>query len=394
MTMKKRISSFNLRKCIPLFLFLLFIFLNTSPVVGQDLGSKTNPEQTIFVWGSDMNRKFIQYVVDLTNKPNPRICFLPTASADGKESIEYWESICKNLSIDPHVCKVWVSSKTDTIPFGDILLSMDAIVVGGGNTLNMMAIWKVQAIDKILQKALQKGIILAGGSAGSICWFQNGASDSRPADISVVDGLAFLSYSNCPHYDEKERKELFHQKILNAEIKAGYACDDLSGILFKNGKFVAAVSKNELNNSYYVTSKRGKLHIEKLQSELLVNKDGLSKSDYVVIEINRGITECMSENQNDITKAFVSFIKETTKEDKLDQVLTNTQIMNILIYEDSLAAVINKREYDFYCVSLFYKHNDVWHSSGEDIGDTPVEAEISFRERAKMHMGRLNEKYQ
>ncbi|WP_110311200.1 Type 1 glutamine amidotransferase-like domain-containing protein [Dysgonomonas alginatilytica] len=392
--MKKRTLSLNFQRCIPLFLVVFFTFVTINPVVGQDLRSKANPEQTIFVWGSDINKKFIQYVVDLTNKPDPRICFLPTASADSKESIEYWESICKNLSIDPYICKVWVSSKTDTIPFEDILLSMDAIVVGGGNTLNMMAIWKAQAIDKILQKALKKGIILAGGSAGSICWFENGVSDSRPVDISIVDGLGFLPYSNCPHYEEKERKELFHRKILNKEIKAGYACDDLSGLLFKNGKFVEAVSKNELNNSYYITSKRGKLEIEKLQSEFLVNKDALSKSDYEVIEINKGITECLSENQNDITKAFVSFIKRVTKEDKLNEVLNSTRIMDILVYDHSLAAVINKREYDFYCVSLFYKHDNVWHSAGEDIGDTPVEAEISFRERAKMHMTRLNEKYQ
>lgn len=335
----------------------------------------------------------MQYVVELTQKPSPKICYLPTASADNAENIKYWELVCKNLAVDPYVLKVWVSSETDTIAFEDILLSMDAIVVGGGNTLNMMAIWRAQGIDKILQKALQKGIILAGGSAGSICWFQNGVSDSRPVNLSIVDGLSFLPYSNCPHYGQKTRQELFHQKILNKEISGGYACDDLAGILFKNGKFVEAVSANELNNSYYVTAKNGEIRVEKLPSKFLIGKNALSKEDYTKIEINKTAKDCLVANQNDIVNTFISFIKEITKEDQLNEVLNETRLLSILIYQDSLAAVVNKREYDFYCVSLFYKHDDTWYSAGEDLGDTPVEAEISFRERAKIHMDRLNKKY-
>lgn len=106
--------------------------------------------------GGDINKRFVQYVADLTQKSLPKICYLPTASADNADNIKNWESICKSLAIDPYILKVWVNSKTDTVSFEEILLNMDAIVVGGGNTLNMMGIWEAQGIDKIMQKALRK----------------------------------------------------------------------------------------------------------------------------------------------------------------------------------------------------------------------------------------------
>jgi dipeptidase E len=97
---------------------------------------------------------------------------VPTGSADNANNIIYWYDLCHDLPIEPYVLNVWVSSFYDPQSFEEILLGMDAIIVGGGNTLNMLAIWKAQGIDAALQKALQKGIILAGGSAGSICWFE------------------------------------------------------------------------------------------------------------------------------------------------------------------------------------------------------------------------------
>lgn len=130
------------------------------------------PEETIFIWGGDINGKLIQYIADLTNKENPKICYVPTASGDHPDNIRYREDICGSLQMDTVILKVWVSSSDKNRPFEDILLKSDAIVVGGGNTLNMLGIWEAQGIDSILIKALKRGVILAGGSAGSICWFQ------------------------------------------------------------------------------------------------------------------------------------------------------------------------------------------------------------------------------
>ena len=130
---------------------------------------------------------------------------MPTASADNSDDIAYFNNICKYLSIEPYVLRVWISSEHADKSFEDILLDMDAIIIGGGNTLNMLGIWQAQEIDKVLGKALEKGIVLAGGSAGSICWFQNGVSDSRPITLSSVSVSAvyarekYCENLNAPH---------------------------------------------------------------------------------------------------------------------------------------------------------------------------------------------------
>lgn len=365
-----------------IFFGTILIFVPLLSVIGQN-----KADQRIFIFGGDIHPRFVQYVAELTGFPKPKVCYVPTASADNPDNIKYWNAITERLPIEPHVLRVWISSNSDSIPFEETLLSMDAIIVGGGNTLNMLGIWKAQGIDKIMKKALEKGIILSGGSAGSICWFLNGVSDSRPQKLTMVDGLGFLPYSNCPHYGDKERKQLYHDQIMQSEIKPGYANDDLSGILFKNGKFAESVSINELNDSYYISTEKKNIKIEKLNSRLLINKDALPESDYTVTDINKNINNTAKDNS--ILNSFEAFIRGITKEDKLEKTLSDTQIIKIFIYNEQIAAVINKREYDFYCMSYFYKQsNGEWKSIGEDIADTIKSSEISFRERTMMHLER------
>jgi len=160
----------------------------------------------------------------------------------------------------PYVQKVYVASYTEKKSFEDNLLSMDAIVVGGGNTLNLMAIWKAQGIDTVLREAYNKGIILSGGSAGSLCWFQGGTTDSRPKDLSIVHGLGFIPTSHCPHYhSELLRKPLYFDNILKGKLSPGYAIDDKAGIVFENEKYVKSVALDDKNNTYYVSVVNGQV---------------------------------------------------------------------------------------------------------------------------------------
>ncbi len=251
-----------------------FIFLSTAipgaARIGQAGWFDTEPakDQVIFAFGGDINKSFVRYAAALTGLARPRVCYLPTASADNVYNINYFYEVCHDLPLEPYVLRVWVSSYYDTLSFEDILLSMDVLIVGGGNTLNMMAIWKAQDIDGVLRKALRKGIVLAGGSAGSICWFANGLSDSRPKELSLVDGLGFLEFSHCPHYSsDGNRKKLYQEMILAGTTRAGYGCDELSGILFKNGEFVKAVSLNEKNNSFCISVINGRIVEKKLAAE-------------------------------------------------------------------------------------------------------------------------------
>ncbi|MEP1097432.1 MAG: peptidase E [Cyclobacteriaceae bacterium] len=233
-------------------------------------GIAFSQDQYIFPYGGGQNKLFIKEIIKLTGKERPKICYLPTASGDSERSIIRWYQLVHDLSVEPSVQRVWISSYNQKKSFEEVLLSMDAIVVGGGNTLNMMAIWRAQGIDVVLKKALEKGIVLAGGSAGSLCWFENGTTDSRPIELSVVEGLGFLPFSHSPHYASEEyRRPLYQKNIKNGIFKAGYAMDNYSGIIFKNGKPFRVVSLGEEYNSYFVSMKDGKVVEEKLKAEII-----------------------------------------------------------------------------------------------------------------------------
>lgn len=228
-------------------------------------------DKKIFAYGGQITKEFIKYTAQLTNKENPKICFLPTATADNHYYInDYWYELCKDLELEPKVMYVWINSGSQKQSFEEILLEMDAIIVGGGNTLNMIAIWQAQKIDLALKKAYDKGIVIAGGSAGSLCWFNAGTTDSRPKELTIVKGLGFLDFSHCPHYhSEKNRKPLYHKNILEKKLTDGYACDDKSGILFLNGEYNKSVSLDNESFSYYVYEKNGEIIEEKLTPEII-----------------------------------------------------------------------------------------------------------------------------
>jgi dipeptidase E len=218
------------------------------------------PTRTIFAYGGQFNKQLMRYVIGLTKKQNPKICFLPTATGDAPTGIIAWYEVCEDLPMRPYVQKVYIASYTTKQTFEEKLLSMDAIIVGGGNTLNMMAIWKAQGIDTVLRKAYDKGIVLAGGSAGSLCWFQAGTTDSRPKELSIVQGLGFIQTSHCPHYhSEPLRKPLYFENILKGKLSPGYAIDDLAGIVFENEKYVRSVAVDDKNQTYYVSVIDGKV---------------------------------------------------------------------------------------------------------------------------------------
>ena len=255
-------------------LLLTSVFLcgTTSCQSSNDKSDENNKqiEKTIFVYGNGLDKTFIKYLIGLTQKRNPKICFFPTAAADDERVVNYWYSLCANLPLKPTVIKTFISSSPEQESFEEKILSSDAIIVGGGNTLNMLAIWKAQGIDTILRKAYDRGIVLAGGSAGSLCWFTGGYTDSRPKELTLLECLGFLNYSHSPHYNgEAARRPLYRQAILEGKLKAGYACDDNAGLLFINGRMVKSVALDKNNNNYFVYVKDGELIEEKLPSEII-----------------------------------------------------------------------------------------------------------------------------
>lgn len=218
-------------------------------------------KKQLLVYGSGRHTvPFLRYMAAATGKKTPNLCFIPTASGEDSDYIKSFYDVCAKLNVLPHVMTVWINSYDHKASFEEIISGMDAIVVGGGNTLNMLAIWKAQEIDSALKKAYENGVVMGGGSAGSLCWFNGGTTDSRPKELSIVGGMAFIDKSHCPHYNsEKFRRPLYHENILTGKLSDGYACDDRSAIHFINGEVHTAVSLDNENNSYYVSKRNGKI---------------------------------------------------------------------------------------------------------------------------------------
>lgn len=210
-------------------------------------------------------------MANATNKETPNMCFIPTASGEDLAYIDSFYEVCSQINVVPHVMSVWINSYDQKETFDELISKMDAIVVGGGNTLNMLAIWKAQGIDIALKKAYKKGVVMGGGSAGSLCWFNGGTTDSRPKELSIVNGMGFINKSHCPHYNsEPYRRPLYHNNILSGKLSAGYACDDRSAIHFIDGEVHTSISLDVENSSYYVFQKDGKIVEDKIKGTVLV----------------------------------------------------------------------------------------------------------------------------
>jgi len=125
-----------------------------------------------------------------------------------------------------------------------VLLEQDVIYVGGGSTANMLAVWRVHGVDGMMAEAWESGIVLTGASAGAICWFEDGVTDSfRPALDPLGDGLGFLPGSFCPHWDsEVLRKPVYHGLVDSGRITPGLAADDFAGPVFEGTELIGVVS--------------------------------------------------------------------------------------------------------------------------------------------------------
>jgi peptidase E len=212
----------------------------------------------ILIAGGGFRTKFIGLMAQLTGRARPRILYLPTASADSEQGIISFYQSCAPLNVEPFVQRSFIESLSQTQGWDEVLLSMDAIVVSGGNTLNQQAIWKAQGIDVVLREAWNRGIVLGGASAGSLCWFDEGTTDSRPKALSIVKCMGFIPGSHSPHYDgEPGRRPLYHKLIGSGEMQPGYACDNDAGIYFEETAVKRVVATRVGAKCYYVSAAKG-----------------------------------------------------------------------------------------------------------------------------------------
>jgi peptidase E len=233
-------------------------------------GSPPTGTRKILIAGGGFNTPFIRYMATLTGKERPRLCYLPTASADRADGTVRWFEDCAPLNVQPFVQNSFISSYQQTQSWDEVLLSMDGIVCSGGNTLNQQAIWKAQGIDEVLRQAWDKGIVLGGASAGSLCWFEEGTTDSRPKELSTVKCLGFIKGSHCPHYDrEAPRRPLYLKLISSGAMKPGYACYNDAGIYFEDNEVKRVVATRPDAKAFYVSMVNGQINERALPAEII-----------------------------------------------------------------------------------------------------------------------------
>ncbi|MBO8219219.1 peptidase E [Prochlorococcus marinus] len=196
-----------------------------------------------------------KYIISLISKKRPKICFIPTASGDSSlYKLNFYRAFSKLGCITSHID---FFSRTENLE--EIVLSQDIIYVGGGNTKSMLAVWKEWNLHNILQIAYEKGIVMSGVSAGAICWFDKGISDSFANELNIINCLGIINDIACPHFDEEKEREPYVNDVIKREIIKSCICIEgncalhiknnfeYSSIDFGNGKKCFRVSKENNN---------------------------------------------------------------------------------------------------------------------------------------------------
>ncbi|MFI9049978.1 Type 1 glutamine amidotransferase-like domain-containing protein [Streptomyces sp. NPDC053427] len=181
------------------------------------------------------------FVLDAAGRARPRICFLPTASGDAPGYTEKFHAAFGARDCEPSHLELFRRTVTDLRAF---VLAQDIVYVGGGNTANMLAVWRLHGLDTVLREAYEAGVVLCGISAGACCWFESAFSDSFGPPAPLADGLGLLPGSLCPHYDsEPERRPGYPAAVGGGELPGGWAVDDGAAGLFADGRLVEVVTR-------------------------------------------------------------------------------------------------------------------------------------------------------
>tara|TARA_B100000941_G_scaffold43750_1_gene26833 strand:+ start:4470 stop:5177 length:708 start_codon:yes stop_codon:yes gene_type:complete len=230
-----------------------------------------NKKQIIAIGGGGFGReikdlKIEKYIVNQSESINPSICFIPTATGDNDGYIEnFYKAFDKLGCITSHI-----DFFKRTIKLEEHINKQDIIFVGGGNTKSMLAVWREWDLDKILEEAYNNGTIMSGVSAGAICWFEKGITDSWKDHQSILPCLGFVNGICCPHYDEEPERIPFVKNILiNNKIDECIAIEGFCALHLINDTPAYAVSFGKNNSAYSITCNNNKT----IQNELKgVNK--------------------------------------------------------------------------------------------------------------------------
>ena len=211
-----------------------------------------------------------RYILRLARVSNPKVCFVPTASGDNDNFIRRFYQAFTTLECRPNHLSLFKPPCRDLQKF---VCEQDVIYVGGGNTRNMLLLWREWSLDKYFDTALKKGTVLSGLSAGAICWFEQATTDSfGPAnsdDLAAMSCLGFIPGSHCPYYDSDNRKQDYHRRLMSGELADGYATEVGSALHFTNRELTGTVSSRDSAKAYHVARNENNLDIQQLPIQRL-----------------------------------------------------------------------------------------------------------------------------
>jgi dipeptidase E len=178
------------------------------------------PEPTIFAMGGLNDATLLDYVLGVA--PGKRLLYVPTADMeDATRTVSWYERLRGRAEMTHLHFSPWP-------PAGlrELVLDQDLVLVAGGNTANALAIWRAHGFDTVLREAWERGVVLAGWSAGMICWFEQGVTDSFGPELASMECLGLLPGSACPHYDGEERRRPVYSELVRGGLSPGVAADD------------------------------------------------------------------------------------------------------------------------------------------------------------------------
>ena len=209
-------------------------------------GFGRNPQQSLIE----------QYILDQANSDRPNILFIPTATGELDSYIVNFYKVFSKLQCAPN----HLSFFKRTPVLQKLIANQDVIFVGGGNTKSMLAVWREWQLDKYLHDAYNKGVVMSGVSAGAICWFKHGITDSWESELKVMSCLGFVDGVCCPHYDEEPERRPTTKKLLTNNIyQEVIGIEGGCALHLKDGNTFKAVRFSKKKNSYRVTAKDNKI---------------------------------------------------------------------------------------------------------------------------------------
>jgi len=201
------------------------------------------------------------FILSLSRRRPARVCFVPTASADAATAItKFYRAFsgrCLPTDLTLFDSPMLPRRPAKTNDLKTFVQAQDIFYVGGGNTANLLAVWRAHGLDKLLRRAWRAGAVLSGISAGMLCWFEGGITDSFGGYRSLHDGLRLLRGTACPHYDGESERQAAFRRFIARGAPAGYAAYDGVALHFKGTRLKEVVSSRPNALAYRVQRRQG-----------------------------------------------------------------------------------------------------------------------------------------